>query len=1285
LGVDYDTDFHDITSGGNTLGTTVGYDLSTGWGSPNGSALIDALAGAPSTTFCISASPNSVSVAQGASGTSTITSAIAGGFDASVALSATGQPTGVTPSFNPTSIAAPGSGNSTLTLTVASTTATGMYPITVTGTSGSLTRSTTVTLTVIAAGLAAVPNVVGNSQAAATTAITGAGLVVGTVTMASSSTVPSGDVISESPSAGTVVNSGSAVDIVVSSGSGQPAAAATPVFSPVAGTYSSAQSVTITDATNDAIIYYTTNGTTPTTSSPQYSGAIVVSGTEMLEAIAIASGFSESALATALYAIHTPGSDEWAWISGSNAVGSVGVYGTLGTPAAGNTPGDRDSASAWTDSSGHLWLFGGEGTDANQNYGYFNDLWEFSPSTSEWAWMGGSSEVPGYGEGQPGVYGTLGVPAAGNIPGGRYGATTWTDSTGHSWLLGGEGTDAGGNTGFFSDLWEFNPSTAYWTWIGGSGTIGTAGGQPGVYGTLGTPAAGNIPGARQYGASWADSKGNLWLFGGDGMDVNGVQGELGDLWEFSPSTSQWTWMGGSDIDYCSNFEAQCAYGVYGTQGTPAAGNIPSGRYSADSWTDSSGNFWLFAGLGLDVHGNIGPLNDLWEFNPSTNEWAWMGGSNTFEQSGAYGTMGVPGAGNIPGSRDGASRWTDNSGNLWVFGGEGDDGSFGFGYLNDLWEFIPSTNEWAWMGGSSTVGSNEGQPGVYGALGTPAAGNIPGGRQNASAWTDSNGNFSLFGGFGVDASGNLGFLNDLWNFQLAGSGTTGPTPAATPTFGLASGTYSTAQIVTISDATAGAAIYYTTNGNPPTTSSTLYNGAINVSATETIEAIAVASGYANSAVASATYTIQVSVPIQVGVPNVVGDTQAAATAAITGARLVVGTVTTASSPTVASGDVISESPSAGTSANPGAAVNLVVSTGPALITPAVAVTPSQTSITTTQSTMVTVTVSGGSGNPTPTGSVTLSGGSYTSAATTLTSGSAMIVIPAGTLSAGSYTFQGSYMPDSNSSSIYKSASGTASSLVNVSLTTPSITWTPASTIIYGSAGSNVLNASANTSGSFTYSATPTAGGSPINISSGTAALAIGGYNIAANFTPANTSLYSSAQSTATLFVSGESVWIVNGAGGLSELAGNGYGVTSSADPGANFSVAIDSSGNVWTVGSGSTLLEETSQAGASLTTISSGTGGLDSPTAIAVDGNGQLWITNGDNSVSLFSNAGTALSPSTGFTGATLSTPSGIAVDLSGSVWITNKGSNSVTQILGAAAPAAPLSTAAANKTTGAKP
>jgi N-acetylneuraminic acid mutarotase len=69
--------------------------------------------------------------------------------------------------------------------------------------------------------------------------------------------------------------------------------------------------------------------------------------------------------------------------------------------------------------------------------------------------------------------------------------------------------------------------------------------------------------------------------------------------------------------------------VYGTLGSFAAGNYPGGRADASTWTDSSGNLWLFGGngFGFPNSGVFAILNDLWEFNPSTNQWAWMGGSN----------------------------------------------------------------------------------------------------------------------------------------------------------------------------------------------------------------------------------------------------------------------------------------------------------------------------------------------------------------------------------------------------------------------------------------------------------------------------------------------------------------------------------------------------------------------------------------------------------------------------------------------------------------------------------
>ena len=87
-------------------------------------------------------------------------------------------------------------------------------------------------------------------------------------------------------------------------------------------------------------------------------------------------------------------------------------------------------------------------------------------------------------------------------------------------------------------------------------------------------------------------------------------------------------------------------------------------------------------------------------------------------------------------------------------------------------------------------------------------------------------------------------------------------AATPSFAPAGGTYTGTQSVTISCATSGASICYTTDGTAPTASSTPYTGAITVSSSKTIKAIAVRSGMANSAVASASYTISSGNPGEV---------------------------------------------------------------------------------------------------------------------------------------------------------------------------------------------------------------------------------------------------------------------------------------------------------------------------------------------------------------------------------------------------------------------------------------
>jgi hypothetical protein len=104
--------------------------------------------------------------------------------------------------------------------------------------------------------------------------------------------------------------------------------------------------------------------------------------------------------------------------------------------------------------------------------------------------------------------------------------------------------------------------------------------------------------------------------------------------------------------------------------------------------------------------------------------------------------------------------------------------------------------------------------------------------------------------------------------------------------------------------------------------------------------------------------------------------------------------------------------------------------PAITTPNVVVTPSLSSILTTQGLSVTVVVSSGTGNATPTGTVTLTSASYSSGPETLASGRATISVPANALSAGSDTLKAMFTPDQASAPIYTEASGTASVSVTV---------------------------------------------------------------------------------------------------------------------------------------------------------------------------------------------------------------------------------------------------------------
>jgi len=501
-------------------------------------------------------------------------------------------------------------------------------------------------------------------------------------------------------------------------------------------------------------------------------------------------------------------------MGGSNTVpyvqgqlsGNPGIYGNLGTPAPGNTPGWRTYPVGWADNNGNLWLFGGLTFPSASQFNYLNDLWKFDTATGQWTWMNGSSS-PGsnctVGStitscGRTGTYGSVGTPGAGNTPGGRAHVAAWVDSSGNFWLYGGEGFDGAGNSGALSDLWRFNPSTNQWTWMGGSSTVpvnsgcsNCVQGQPPVPGTLGIAAQGNTPGGLWQASSWTDKNGNFWLFGGWGYTPSGYASVPNDQWEFNPSSSEWAWMGGD-----SNFGTSALHGTYGDLGKFTAGNIPGPRWGGATWTDANGNLWLFGGQGDAAIVTEGILNDLWEFNPSTNQWAWMSGSSTLNQPGVYGTVGVPAASNTPGSRMNPSNWSDVNGNLWLFGGLGYDSNSNWNSLNDLWKFNPSTNQWVWMSGLNALTNVPTGGGVYGTLGTPAASNQPGRRYGGVSWTDKKGNFWLWGGVGLDANFTGGYLNDLWVYQPASPEFTVSGTPVSISAGAATGNTSTITVTSI---------------------------------------------------------------------------------------------------------------------------------------------------------------------------------------------------------------------------------------------------------------------------------------------------------------------------------------------------------------------------------------------------------------------------------------------------------------------------------------------------------
>ncbi len=207
----------------------------------------------------------------------------------------------------------------------------------------------------------------------------------------------------------------------------------------------------------------------------------------------------------------------------------------------------------------------------------------------------------------------------------------------------------------------------------------------------------------------------------------------------------WTWMhGGQTPAYLGN---------YGIKGVAAPSNAPPARYRPAFWKDKDGKFWLFGGQ--DFAGSAA-FNDLWKFDPKTNEWTWMHGPQYgTNMAGSSGLKGISAPTNLPSAFGLPSSWTGEDGYLYLYGAS----RFG----DDMWRYDIATNEWTWIAGDANsfliIKADHGTKGVA------APSNTPGKRELAakSAWVYDN-KLWLFGGQAYVANTVLP-ASDLWAFDL----------------------------------------------------------------------------------------------------------------------------------------------------------------------------------------------------------------------------------------------------------------------------------------------------------------------------------------------------------------------------------------------------------------------------------------------------------------------------------------------------------------------------------------